>query len=255
MNDQLPKFEQLTLLDIPSATSLPESVGGPTPCALPDGQIIGQSGQDHAHASRSAKRGSRKELQTPATCGLTGSGLSESAALSQYLANRLQPRFDTAGSTLFRQTWKVITTPSGRQLWAHTASVPRTSGSGSTSWPTPRAEDAESSGMRWSRGKADTLTAVSSLAAWPSPTSNSGTGAGTQGRAGGLNLQTAAALASPWATPSSRDWKDTPGMATTGTNPDGSTRTRLDQLPRQAQLAGSGGGRMDHVHRRKSAAS
>lgn len=41
-----------------------------------------------------------------------------------------------------------------------------------------------------------------------------------------------------WSTPSSRDWKDTPGMATTATNPDGSKRTRLDQLPRQAQLTG-----------------
>ena len=35
-------------------------------------------------------------------------------------------------------------------------------------------------------------------------------------------------------TPSARDWKDTPGMATT--RPDG--RSRLDQLPRQATLAG-----------------
>ena len=36
-----------------------------------------------------------------------------------------------------------------------------------------------------------------------------------------------------WATASGRDWKDTPGMAQTGTNPDGSERERLDQLPRQ----------------------
>jgi hypothetical protein len=43
---------------------------------------------------------------------------------------------------------------------------------------------------------------------------------------------------SPWATPSARDWKDTAGMATTATNPDGSERTRLDQLGRQVQLAG-----------------
>jgi len=40
-----------------------------------------------------------------------------------------------------------------------------------------------------------------------------------------------------WSTASSRDWKDTPGMATTGVNPDGSERKRLDQLPRQAALA------------------
>ena len=36
-----------------------------------------------------------------------------------------------------------------------------------------------------------------------------------------------------WVTPSARDWKDTPGMATT--RPDG--RSRLDQLPRQARQA------------------
>lgn len=41
-----------------------------------------------------------------------------------------------------------------------------------------------------------------------------------------------------WATPATRDYKDSEGMATTGTNPDGSERSRLDQLPRQAQLAG-----------------
>jgi hypothetical protein len=41
-------------------------------------------------------------------------------------------------------------------------------------------------------------------------------------------------------TPSSRDWKDASGMSESGVDPDGSTRTRLDQLPRQAQLAASG---------------
>lgn len=41
-----------------------------------------------------------------------------------------------------------------------------------------------------------------------------------------------------WSTPSARDWKDTAGMATSAVNPDGSERTRLDQLPRQAALAG-----------------
>jgi hypothetical protein len=41
-----------------------------------------------------------------------------------------------------------------------------------------------------------------------------------------------------WPTASARDWKDTPGMAATGTNPDGSDRSRLDQLPRVAYLAG-----------------
>jgi len=42
---------------------------------------------------------------------------------------------------------------------------------------------------------------------------------------------------SPRVTPAARDYKDSEGMATTGTNPDGSMRSRLDQLPRQASLA------------------
>ena len=41
-----------------------------------------------------------------------------------------------------------------------------------------------------------------------------------------------------WATPSSRDWKDSAGMATEATNPDGSKRNRVDHLPRQAHMAG-----------------
>jgi hypothetical protein len=41
-------------------------------------------------------------------------------------------------------------------------------------------------------------------------------------------------------TPSARDWKDTSGMSESGVDPDGSIRSRLDQLPRQAQLAASG---------------
>ena len=45
-------------------------------------------------------------------------------------------------------------------------------------------------------------------------------------------------LLAGWVTASTRDWKDSPGMATTAMNPDGTTRNRVDQLPRQAQLAG-----------------
>jgi hypothetical protein len=43
---------------------------------------------------------------------------------------------------------------------------------------------------------------------------------------------------SGWPTCSSRDWKDTPEMADEGTNPDGSKRSRLDQLARVAHLTG-----------------
>lgn len=41
-----------------------------------------------------------------------------------------------------------------------------------------------------------------------------------------------------WATPSARDWKDTPGMSSSGINPDGSERKRSDQLARQVYQHG-----------------
>lgn len=47
--------------------------------------------------------------------------------------------------------------------------------------------------------------------------------------------------ASSWSTPSARDWKDTQGMSHSGTNPDGSSRIRLDQLGRQALMTCSAG--------------
>ena len=41
-----------------------------------------------------------------------------------------------------------------------------------------------------------------------------------------------------WPTASQRYYKDTAGMSETGTNSDGTVRSRLDQLPRAAQLTG-----------------
>ncbi len=43
---------------------------------------------------------------------------------------------------------------------------------------------------------------------------------------------------SSWPTASARDWKDSPGMATTAINPDGSNRNRTDQLARAVYVAG-----------------
>ena len=79
------------------------------------------------------------------------------------------------------------------------------------------------------------------MSGWPTTQASDGSGGGQMKRA--LNparsndLMDFAMLAG-WSTASARDWKDTAGMATEAVNPDGSTRTRLDQLPRQAQMAG-----------------
>jgi hypothetical protein len=63
-------------------------------------------------------------------------------------------------------------------------------------WPTPRLADGESSGMRWGRGKADTLTAVAThLAGWPSPQAADGKGSGKNQHTVSLCQTTKAVLA------------------------------------------------------------
>ena len=203
--------QQMILPGLPSAISLRASGRGHTPCAARDGRMTAPSGQDPVPASLSAWQAKKKGLLTSGTCGPTSSASSASAALTSFLASRLQALTALHGSTLYRLTWKQRTTPAGRSIPALRASVLRTSDKGCTGWPTP--------------------------------TGNSYTGAGSGNREGGLNLQTAVEL-SGWPTPRSaetghstgnpaRDWKDTPGMATE--RPDG--RNRTDQLPRQAATA------------------
>jgi hypothetical protein len=126
------------------------------------------------------------------------------------LVSKLKARLTTDGSTLFKLTWKEKITPAGRLVYRLAASARRTSDNDSGSWPTPIVGDT-TGGPR-------------------PPDSRRGPAPG---------LQTAAHLTS-WPTASARDWKDTSGMSETGTNPDGSTRSRLDQLPRVAGLTAIG---------------
>ena len=110
-------------------------------------------------------------------------------------------------------------------------------------WPTPQARDhfpahtpeyiatkkAEGHGM------ANLNDVAATVAGWPSVRACEGSNPpmGKDGRHAGLTQ-----VVVGWVTPSQRDYKDTPGMSLTGTNPDGSERTRIDQLPRQAAIAG-----------------
>lgn len=162
----------------PSATSSPESACGATLSDLQDGLTTGKSGQGPAHANLSARQARELGLLTSGIFGRTCTGSSRSAALQAGLVSKLRARTASVGSTLYKLTWKQRATPSGMLISALRGSVPRTSGSASTS------------------------------------------------------------QRSGWTTPSARDWKDTAGMSVTSTDPDGSQRTRLDQLPRQAQLTG-----------------
>jgi hypothetical protein len=93
-----------------------------------------------------------------------------SVALQKQMTLALMRRMESSGSTLYSMTWKTQITPALRLLFRLRASVRRTSETGCIGWPTPRAEDSESSGIRHSRGVYDTLTAATSLAGWPTTT-------------------------------------------------------------------------------------
>ena len=124
--------EQQTLWNIPSAIGSLEEDSGVTRSGRPDGPTTGKCGREAAPAPALAQRAKGKGLQTLVTSGLNGHGSSASAALQQSLESRLLPRLDTAGSTLFQQTWRRKATPLRRRYWEHTASARRTSGSGFT---------------------------------------------------------------------------------------------------------------------------
>ena len=233
-----------TSLASASAISSPASASGATPCAEPDGPTTGQYGQVPALASLSARQAKEAGRLTSGTCGQPSTTSSASAGLQSCLASRLQARTASVGSTLYTLTWKQRATPSGRSISALRASARRTSGSDSGSlekgWNTPRSTDGSNGGPNQANGA---LSADAALSAWPTPTSNNSTGAGTAGRDGGENLQTSVQLAG-WVTTTTRDWKDS--GADIKPRADGSER--LDQLPRQANLAGWGTPLTNHAN-------
>ena len=79
--------------------------------------------------------------------------LIEQCRLQSSLESRLRAPTASSGSTLFQTDLKAQATPLGRPICALVASVPRTSGSGSTSWPSPTASLADK-GVR-TRRRAD----------------------------------------------------------------------------------------------------
>jgi hypothetical protein len=391
MSEALKKLNQTISEDSHNVISLQGLEFGPTRSdsrAIPMTDLFGQV---VAPVPVSQQRARAKGLKTLATSGLVGLASSASQDLQRSLESRLIKQLDSAGSTLFKQTWKRRVTPLGRRYLEHTASALRTGDSAFTSLPTPQAHDTTTRGNTEADGhyfphdlsNAVQLSAVVSpqagdadrggqanryleknhavrlndqamLSAVPSPcTPNGGrsmstermdaTGKTADGRKhtaslehtvkfsavptpmagtpkqngyneagstdyerkmdvalglrertngpklasvptpkssehqatqkrGNLTLNGSAQLAtvstptaqdhsrgnkdarpqdtgvplsqqaalSTVSTPSGRDWKDTSGMSESGVDPDGSIRPRLDQLPRQEQLAAIG---------------
>jgi hypothetical protein len=117
-----------------------------------------------------------------------------------------------------------------------------------SSWPTPRAAEAGPDYAIANRPDSGglSLQTAAALSGWATPVSTEigNTLENYQAMKANMKSGPRTAITHPsmqaqlasWVTASARDWKDSPGMATT--REDG--RSRLDQLPRQAQLADSG---------------
>lgn len=219
--------------DSHNAISSPALACGAMPLEGGGGWIARPYGQAPALASLSAWQAWVVGSTTSGTFGPSGSTSSSSAALASSLVSRLKQRLGTVGSTLFKLTWKESATPLRRPVFLLRASAPRTSASGCGSWPTPlTVPDSEASHGQLS-GSFRKALAKCMPASWPTTTANDSNRSPAKDFAPtpNMTLNHTAALAG-WVTTTTRDWKDSPGMATQG--PDG--RSRLDQLPRQAQL-------------------
>lgn len=255
MSAASPKSSPTTCEDSTNATSSPVLAAGVLRSGLPDGPTIDLFGRVAAPVSRSVPPGSKKAGPTVAISGRIGRGSSESAALQRSLESRLRQRLPTGGSMLFSMTWKAMVTPAGRYLSRLAASARFIDGTACGSWRSPAAQNADRGGQdateRIAGGHTVNLQDQVTMVSWPTPNTPSGgrsmdpekmdaTGRTLEGRKHTASLEHAVKFTA-WATPASRDYKDSPGMATTATNPDGSTRDRTDQLPRQAHGVMSSG--------------
>ena len=215
--------DQLSLLDLLSATSSQELASGPTPCAAPDGPTTALYGQDHVRVSLSARQAKEQGLMMSGTCGPRSTTSSANAALTLYLVSKLQVKTALVGSTLYTLTWKQRATPAGRLISALRASVRRTSDSGfggsEQGWPTPDAQCFNlGSDLATTQARRDKLKAKHG-----------------NSNGAGLVIATAALMTdwSGWPTPASRDHK---GGYQGGRIRDG--KISLDTVDVAAQLAG-----------------
>lgn len=165
---------------------------------------------------------------TSGTSGLRGAGSSASAALQSSLENRLRARLSSLGSTLYMQTWKRWTTPSGVSRFRLRASARRASAIELSGWPTPTTRD-HKDGTECANVPLNALLGrVAWLAGWPTPTVGnaqgsqsfeglSSTGKTPDGRKVSVSLNHVAQFAG-WPMPTATDAVRRPAANFTTTN-------------------------------------
>ena len=192
-----------------SPDTLPQPQSGTTsPHSMPSHSLVPliQSLPD-THVSRSAWQDSARGPMTHATYGPTSPALPENSATGcdGYFLRTSRATSPLALTPCCEsyETWasRLRLAYSQRKKLAR-----RTKGSGGSAWPTSRAEDSESSGMRHSRGVADTLTAVVGL--WPTPMAGTPAQNGNSASGSSDFSRKAEELARGlWVTPQARDFR------------------------------------------------
>lgn len=234
----------MTLKDSHNATSLPGSASGLTPCAGQDGPMIDQFGQAHAHVSLSVSADQKKEKAINATFSPHGFVLFRSASLTLSLANRLRVKTALIGSTMYKLSWKTRLTPLQVSISALRASVPRTSASVSSGWPTPTANSWKHPSNAGRQGGLNLQTAVV-LAGWPTPTATDGKGGYLGGRIRNGKLSTdrldVTAQLAGWPTPTTIDNNQVAGMGAAANHPSrGTTLGGAARMASPMRLVDSG---------------
>ena len=213
-------FDRATLTDTHSAISLQVLESGPMPFGSQAGQMIDLFGQVPVRANLSARQARELGLLTSGTSGLLSSTSSKSASLQSSLESKLRAKMQTLGSTLYALTWKPWVTASGRSRSRLRASVRRTSGTGSTGWPTPQTSDSTGGGQA-KRAMGETrhgsnLNDFVMLAGWGTPTASEPGGTGdqylarSQGKTGNTypSMLTHQVAMAGWPTPNTMDVVD-----------------------------------------------
>jgi hypothetical protein len=197
-------WTQIDWVNTLNATSSQASEDGASHCASQDGQTTVLFGPDPALANLSARQAEEQGKLMSGTSGRTGTTSSASASLKQFLANKLQAKTASAGSTLYKLTWKQRDTPSQLKISALRASALRTSGSasGSSGWPTPTANTYGRTGRQeqGAAGKAE----ASRLA---DADSELGMAEAGNGNIGWYETIALAAQMAGWPTPQMRDFR------------------------------------------------
>lgn len=207
---------QMSLPDIPNATSSLVSEDGAMPSDSQDGPTTSRYGLDRAHANLSAMQAKERGLLTSGTYGLHGSGSSSNPNLGKSLANRFHQRLRPGlGSTLYKMTWKLVATPAGRLIFRLAASARRIDATDTilVPWGTPNIFDSkgmEGAGLENRQcigGCANIKDQITTMTHWPTVTKQANIQiAGQYGRADGTTLA-GAAVQSAWTTAAKSDGK------------------------------------------------